>query len=116
MNTVHQAGEAERFTGGEHCTGLIASAQAELSAFMWTVHRVHGAGSATVAGEYWMAELEAMGAPIAETPDWRRLTIAAVSRLNKDGHLDHERAGSSPSRSQVSHPATWSNSALSSPE
>ncbi len=52
MNTLHHVGEVEESISIKHCARLMASAEAALSAFMWTIHRVHGAESAEVAGRY----------------------------------------------------------------
>jgi hypothetical protein len=61
---------------------LLASAERELSAFITAVNNLFGVEQARQAGEDWMEELEqtdfSNAAPFIQ---WRRVTIAAASRL-----------------------------------
>jgi|HubBroStandDraft_6_1064221.scaffolds.fasta_scaffold153729_2 hypothetical protein len=61
---------------------LFASAERELSAFITAVNTLFGAEQAQQAGEDWMEELEQTDFPsAAPVIRWRRVTIAAASRL-----------------------------------
>ena len=61
---------------------LLPGAEKELAAFALAVEELYGRAQARQSIEDWMAELKLMDWPGAdETPDWRRLTIAAANRL-----------------------------------
>lgn len=61
---------------------LARTAERELAAFHQAVLRNHGAAEATQAAQDWVEVMETMEWPSANLhPDWRRVTIAAASRL-----------------------------------
>jgi hypothetical protein len=61
---------------------LLASAERELSAFIAAVNELFDAELARQAADNWMEELEQTDWPSdAPVIDWRRVTIAAASRL-----------------------------------
>jgi hypothetical protein len=61
---------------------LLASAEREWSAFITTVNNLFGAEQARQAGKDWIVELEQTDFPsAAPVIHWRRVTIAAASRL-----------------------------------
>jgi hypothetical protein len=61
---------------------LAATAERELGAFLSAVRQRFSYEAASRAGDYWLEAFEAAG-PHANQPhpDWRRITIAAASRL-----------------------------------
>ena len=72
---------------------LLASAERELSAFITAVNNLFGAEQARQAGEDWMEELEQTDFPSpAPVIHWRRVTIAAASRLagRVNGHRSRD--------------------------
>jgi hypothetical protein len=62
-------------------SGAISLAERELSAFILSIQRVRGSGVAEVAGSYWIEALERLDAAVDPQFDWRKITIAAASRL-----------------------------------
>jgi len=72
---------------------LLASAERELSAFITAVNNLFGAELARQAGEDWLEELEQTDFPsAAPVLLWRRVTIAAASRLagRVNGHRSRD--------------------------
>jgi hypothetical protein len=66
----------------EFIAELLPGAEKELAAFASAVEELFGRAQARQSIEDWMSELELMDWPSADAaPDWRRLTIAAASRL-----------------------------------
>ncbi len=66
----------------EHAGSLLHSAEKELAAFSQAVLELFGSEQARLSAEDWIEELELMDLPAgAGSPDWRRLTISAASRL-----------------------------------
>jgi hypothetical protein len=70
-----------------HCAHLIILAETELSALMWVIEHSYGKAAAHTAGEYWVKELKSADLFNSREQDWRLFTIAALSRLVKDGRL-----------------------------
>jgi hypothetical protein len=63
-------------------SGLLPGADKELTAFVYAVQKLFGSEQARQAGDDWIEELEVMDWPAGEgTPEWRRITIAAATRL-----------------------------------
>jgi|HubBroStandDraft_1064217.scaffolds.fasta_scaffold39426_2 hypothetical protein len=74
--------DAKRNNRREAEEALLAMAEKELSAFARAVKDCFGPGEARHGFDCWMQELEAIDWPISgTTPDWRRVTIAAATRL-----------------------------------
>ena len=72
----------------ERCWSLTASAEKELNSLIAAVHELYGSTAAVHAGDYWVIELESVDNFSAEeNPNWRMLTIAALSRLLAEGIL-----------------------------
>ena len=64
------------------CACLISMAEHELGAFMSAVTELYGPGQARVAADDWIHTLESAGEPFRFTTlEWRKITIAAASRL-----------------------------------
>jgi hypothetical protein len=89
---VQPASEVNHSGDCLRCAELIVAAELELGAFMLVVGQRHGDAVAQLAGTFWVTELESMESFFDEnTPDWRVLTVAAVSRLKREGRIDlHE--------------------------
>jgi hypothetical protein len=63
-------------------SGLLPGAEKELTAFLYAVQKLSGSEQARQAGDDWIEGLEVMFWPAGEgTPEWRRITIAAATRL-----------------------------------
>ena len=61
--------------------GVLSAAERELGAFLTTVRRSFGAEAARRASGYWMDALEQFDPAGCPDFDWRKITIAAASRL-----------------------------------
>ena len=62
-------------------SGVLSAAERELGAFLTTVRRSFGADAVRRASVYWMDALEQFDAAGCPDFDWRKVTIAAASRL-----------------------------------
>ena len=63
---------------------VMSSAERELSAFLLSIQRLRGDEAARLAAEYWIESLEQLDAAAGLEFDWRKITIAAASRLAKE--------------------------------
>jgi hypothetical protein len=67
-------------------TQLLASAERELSAFVAAVNELFDAEQGQTAAQNWIEELERTDWPSkASVTDWRKVTIAAATRLARGG-------------------------------
>jgi hypothetical protein len=82
MSTNHPAHDVPQQDSMPDQSALIAMAERELGAFLSAVHEKFGPEAAPRAGKFWLEAFEAANQPTNQThPDWRRITIAAASRL-----------------------------------
>jgi hypothetical protein len=66
----------------ELTSGLLSSAEKELAAYAGAVQELFGSEQARRSIADWMQELQGMDWPDGDrVPDWRRVTIAAATRL-----------------------------------
>jgi hypothetical protein len=66
----------------DHHAELAVTAERELGAFLAAVRQGFSCEAASRAGDYWLEAFEAADPPANQGhPDWRRITIAAASRL-----------------------------------
>ena len=73
----------------DECSQLCAAAEREACALMCAMEENHGRKVAMLAAEYWLEELESLDkSSVAHERDWRKCTIATLSRLQIDGHLE----------------------------
>lgn len=69
---------------GDECERQFAAAQREMGAFVTAVGELFGRLEAARAAECWIELAESMEAPLVDGyPNWRRITITAVSQLAK---------------------------------
>jgi hypothetical protein len=79
MNSLVPGTEQSCF---ELAAELVPAAEQELAAYAGAVRELFGSEQARQSVEDWMAEFESVEWPIdGRMPDWRRITIAAASRL-----------------------------------
>lgn len=78
MNPIGSGSTTECLEG---MTKLVVSAEWELKAFARAVHKSFGPEEALKSINDWLAELESMTWSEGESPDWRRVTVAASAKL-----------------------------------
>ncbi len=79
MDTSPSPQEIHRY---EKCREQLAAAERELGAFVTAVRTLFGHAEASRAAEDWIELAEHTATPSADQhPNWRRITIAAASRL-----------------------------------
>ena len=83
MSTENPVSPIPAKTGSpDHHAELAFTAERELGAFLAAVRQGFSSEAASRAGDYWLEAFEAADQPTNQThPDWRRITIAAASRL-----------------------------------
>ncbi|MFZ0807996.1 MAG: hypothetical protein WAN03_17520 [Candidatus Sulfotelmatobacter sp.] len=78
----------------QSCDGLtselLSGAEKELAAYVYAVRKEFGSEQALRAADDWIEELELSGWPAGEgAPEWRRITIAAATRLASRINIPH---------------------------
>ena len=83
MSTENSVSPIPAKTGSpDHYAELAFTAERELGAFLAAVRQGFSSEAASRAGDYWLEAFEAADPPANQAhPDWRRITIAAASRL-----------------------------------
>jgi len=83
---------SEPYAAVQDCQAkFIVTAERELSAFLAAIRQEFTAEAAYRAGEYWMDAFKRADFTCRQTlPDWRKITIAAASRMAIEGVLQNQ--------------------------